>query len=112
VDLIDLVLGSTWAAVLMLLPFVVLREDLFIFGSSTMVGLAVVGGAILHLAGYLAFVWLIGGAGPVFASQVGYIVTVSGMMFGIVLFGETYPLSLWFALAVLLGGVALVGPRS
>ncbi|MCR9237716.1 MAG: DMT family transporter [Alphaproteobacteria bacterium] len=111
-DPIDMVLGSTWAAVLMLLPFVVVRADWFIFASPSTVELAVVGGAVLHLAGYLAFVWLIGQTGPVFTSQVGYIVTVSGVVFGITFFGETHPPTVWLALIVLIAGLALVKPRA
>ncbi|MEM6713051.1 MAG: DMT family transporter [Pseudomonadota bacterium] len=111
-DPISMVLGSTWAAVVMLLPFVFLRDEWFIFASPTTVQLAVVGGAVLHLAGYLAFVWLIGQAGPVFTSQVGYIVTVSGVVFGIVFFAETYAVTVWLALIVLIAGLALVKPRT
>ena len=111
-DPLGMVLGSTWAALLMLLPFVVSRADWFIFASPTTVELAVVGGAVLHLVGYLAFVWLIGQAGPVFTSQVGYIVTVSGVVFGIAFFGETHPATVWLALIVLIAGLALVKPTT
>lgn len=110
-DPISMVLGSTWAAALMLLPFAFAQENWFILGNLTTIEAAIVGGAVVHLCGYLAFVWLIGQAGPVFASQVGYIVTVSGVLFGIALFDERYPATVWFALAALLLGLALVKPR-
>ncbi|MEM6384442.1 MAG: DMT family transporter [Pseudomonadota bacterium] len=110
-DPIGMVLGSTWAAVLMLLPIALFRTDWFIFSSLTSVELAVVGGAVLHLFGYLAFVWLIGQAGPVFTSQVGYIVTVAGVGFGVAFYGETYPISVWLALILLIAGLTLVRPR-
>ncbi|MBV6658960.1 MAG: DMT family transporter [Devosiaceae bacterium] len=110
-DPIGMVLGSTWAAVLMLVPIIAFRADWFLFSSLSSVELAVVGGAVLHLLGYLAFVWLIGQAGPVFTSQVGYIVTVSGVVFGMVFYGETYPITVWLALIVLIAGLALVRPR-
>ena len=107
-----MVLGSTWAAALLLMPFAVVRSDWLVFASPSSVELAIVGGAILHLGGYLAFVWLIGRAGPVFTSQVGYFVTISGVLFGITFFDETYPSIVWAALVVLIAGVSLVRPRA
>ncbi|SLN59593.1 DMT family transporter [Oceanibacterium hippocampi] len=57
------------------------------------------------------FFFVIGRAGPVFTSQVGYFVTLCGVVWGIVLFGERLDESVWISLALLLLGVALVSPK-
>lgn len=73
---------------------------------------AVAASGALHLMAYFGFVWLIGRAGPVFASQVGYIVTATGVMLGMALFGERHSLWVWAAMAVMMIGLTLVRPKS
>lgn len=46
--------------------------------------------------------------GPVFASQVGYIVCLSGVFWGKLFFAEQHSAWIWAAMAVILGGLALV----
>lgn len=64
-----------------------------------------------HAFAYSGYLWLVGRAGPVFAAQVSYIVTLSGVLLAIVLLGETYSGYIWFALGLVLVGVFLVQPR-
>lgn len=59
------------------------------------------------LAAYASFVHLIGRAGPVFASQVAYVVTVSGVVSGVLILGETYKAGFWAALGLMVIGLAL-----
>jgi drug/metabolite transporter (DMT)-like permease len=59
---------------------------------------------------YVAYVWLAREGGAVFASQLSYVVTVSGVLWAAVLLGERPGPGLWLALALLLGGLALVRP--
>jgi len=47
-------------------------------------------------------------AGPVFLSQVGYVVTVTGMLWGMALFGERHSPLIWVAVLVIFCGLALV----
>jgi len=61
---------------------------------------------------YLMFLTLIQHAGAVFASMTGYIVTLSGVFWGIVFFGETHSGFIWIALCLMLLGMLLVTPRS
>ena len=68
-------------------------------------------GVITALA-YTMFVYLISTAGPVFASQTGYLVTICGVLWGMVLFGESHPVFVWFSFLLVLVGVFLVNPRS
>lgn len=50
-------------------------------------------------------------AGPVYFSQVGYFVTLAGIVWGMVLFGERPGPWIWAALALMFAGLALVNLR-
>jgi len=73
---------------------------------------AIVVSSILNWAAYIGYVWLIGRAGPVFASQVAYMVTGWGVIWSMVLLGERYSLWVWGAFGLMLLGIALVRPRN
>ena len=47
-------------------------------------------------------------AGPLFWSQIGYISVVSGIVWGIVVFGEQHSAGIWLGAALMFGGLALV----
>ena len=57
------------------------------------------------------FIYLIAYAGPVFATQVAYLVTIFGVAWGMVIFDERHSVWIWLSLAVMLAGLALVRPR-
>lgn len=57
------------------------------------------------------FLYLIQLAGPVFAAQTGYVITLSGVFWGIAIFGEAHSYWVWLALGLILIGFALVTPR-
>lgn len=65
---------------------------------------------IATFAHFLFFV-ILNRAGPVFFSQVAYVVTIAGVLWGMLLFGETHGAWIWLSLVLLLAGVALVNPR-
>ncbi|MEY8839061.1 DMT family transporter [Cribrihabitans sp. XS_ASV171] len=67
--------------------------------------------SVIHAAVYCGYVWLVAKAGPVFAAQVSYVVTVSGVFWSLALLGERYSPYIWAALALVLAGVFLVQPR-
>lgn len=71
-----------------------------------------VGGAVIHIIVYTAYVWLVGRAGAVFAGQVSYLVTGFGVIWSIMLLDETYSGWVWAALALMLVGLMLVNPRT
>ena len=73
--------------------------------------LSVLGIGGIHAAGYAAYVWLVGRAGPVFAVQVSYLVTGFGVFWAMILLGERLSPLAWAALVLMLAGVALVQPR-
>ena len=72
---------------------------------------AIVVGAALNWAAYVGYVWLIRRAGPVFSSQVAYLVTGWGVVISMLMLGERYSVWVWGALGLMLLGVALVQPR-
>ncbi|MEO0960531.1 MAG: EamA family transporter, partial [Pseudomonadota bacterium] len=67
--------------------------------------------AFLNIGAYLGYVWLIRHGGAVFTSQVGYVVTGSGVLAGMAFLGERHGWTVWLALAMLFAGIALVSPR-
>lgn len=60
---------------------------------------------------YAGYVWLIGRTGSVFAAQVSYLVTATGVLWAMAILGERYAGWVWAAFAVMLLGLALVRPR-
>ena len=56
----------------------------------------------------LAYVWVLRRLGPVYASQTAYFVTGTGVLIGMLLYGERHSLWVWSALALTCLGVALV----
>jgi len=57
---------------------------------------------------YVTYFHLVRVAGPVYFSQVGYVVTLTGILWGMIFFGERLDPAIWLAAAVLLAGIALV----
>jgi len=66
---------------------------------------------VLHIAAYAGYLGLVGRAGSVFASQVAYIVTITGILWSIGLLAEGYSVWIWASLICLLIGVSLVLPN-
>jgi drug/metabolite transporter (DMT)-like permease len=72
---------------------------------------ALIGSSCVHTMAYVSYVWLASRAGAVFASQTSYIVTGTGVLWAMMLLGETYSTFVWAALGLMLLGLALVQPR-
>ena len=72
---------------------------------------AIVAAAVLNWIAYVGYVWLIRRTGPVFSSQVAYLVTGWGVIISMVFLKETYSLWVWAAMGLMLLGVALVRPK-
>ncbi len=69
-------------------------------------------GALLNWIAYVGYVWLVGRTGPVFASQVAYLVTGWGVVIAMVFLGERFSLWVWLAFVLMLLGMALVRPKA
>lgn len=76
----------------------------------TEAGLALVGIAASSALAYAMFMTAIRVAGSVFASQCAYIVTISGVLWGIILFAEEHSIWVWSSVVVMLLGLMLVTP--
>lgn len=72
---------------------------------------SILGMAVINVLAYGLFVYLIGLTGPVFASQLGYVITIAGIAWGMIIFAEEHSLWFWGALALMLVGLTLVRPR-
>ncbi len=103
--------GLSWGALFLTAPFVVVPGvwvDPFPLDQAR---LATVALTVLHLCAYLGLIWLIEKAGSVFATQVSYVVTVSGVLIAIIFLGEPASPMIGVATALMLAGLALVRPR-
>jgi len=67
--------------------------------------------AAIYVVAYGMFIYLIDAAGPVFASQIGYVVTLSGIAWGMIVFGESHSVWFWGAVALMMAGLTLVRPK-
>jgi drug/metabolite transporter (DMT)-like permease len=72
---------------------------------------AVVAVATVTLVDYFFITLLILWAGPVFTSQAAYLVTLAGVMWGMIIFGDSLSPWLWTAIGLLMAGLTLVRPR-
>jgi drug/metabolite transporter (DMT)-like permease len=73
---------------------------------------AMIAVAAITLLDYFFITLLILWAGPVFTSQAAYIVTLAGILWGIVIFHESHSPWIWAALCTLMLGLLLVRPRT
>lgn len=72
---------------------------------------AIIGMAAISAVAYSLYIYLIVHAGPVFASQTAYLVTFSGVLWGVAIFDEQHSVWIWASLAVMLVALMLVSPR-
>ena len=67
--------------------------------------------ALVSSAAYVVFLYTVKVAGAVFASMAGYIITISGVFWGILFFQEVHSNWVWSSLILMMVGMALVTPR-
>jgi len=77
----------------------------------TSVEWGILANSVLHVIAYAGYIWIVGLSGAVFASQVAYIVTLSGVLLGILILGESHSSLIWIALGCMILGLILVQPR-
>jgi drug/metabolite transporter (DMT)-like permease len=73
---------------------------------------AILGQMAITALAYVIWFEVLRLAGPVFSSQVGYVVTATGLAWAMLLFDERYSLSVWAAVLLIAAGVALVARRT
>ncbi|HIG14164.1 MAG TPA: DMT family transporter [Gammaproteobacteria bacterium] len=72
---------------------------------------AILGMSVIMATAYGAFYYLIVLAGPVYASQTAYLITLSGVLWGILIYDETHSAWIWVSLAVMMIALTLVKPQ-
>ena len=109
---IRLAMGMNLIAAIVLLPITLMTDSFFVpsFPPQT-VDYAVIGLGLITVVAYTMFVMSVAMFGPVFASQVGYLVTLAGVFWGILIFDESHSIWVWLSLAAMIIGLALVAPR-
>ena len=112
VNIYTIVGGMFLAATIIMTPLVVITgtfEPLpWPWGRSEW---AILGMAAITVSAYGLFLYLIRYAGPVFASQTAYVVTLSGVLWGIMIFDDEHSLWVWLSLGVMMLALTLVTPR-
>ena len=84
--------------------FILQPTNLYLFISTLGLG-------FISATAYSIFIYLIGRAGSVFSSQVGYLVTFFVVVWGIIILGESHSVFVWISLAMIMMGIFLVQPR-
>jgi drug/metabolite transporter (DMT)-like permease len=111
IDIRELLFGSNLVATLLQFPLAMyLGVDESWHWLASPAGLAIAGIAIGSGFAYAMFFYTIQTAGPVFASQCAYAVTISGVIWGIIVFSEQHSIWIWISVAVMLLGLVLVTP--
>ena len=110
-DPIEVILGASILGFFILMPIVALNgywvTPYRAWGPAEF---AITSSSLIHSIIYISYIWLIGKAGVIFASQVSYIYTASGIGFSIILLGEGYSLFVWAAVILMLMGLMMVRP--
>lgn len=109
-DPLEVLWGATLVGTVMVLPLVWVSGQWvpLQLGAAEQAQIAL---SALSVLAYSGYVWLVGRAGPVFAVQVSYIVTVFGVVWSALILGERYSGMIWLSLVLMLVGMVLVQPR-
>lgn len=101
--------GIMLGATVILVPIMLGTGQVYLFPGSLLAGdLAILWATLVTAAVWYLVLEIIRLAGPVFLSQFGYIVVLTGFGWGALIFGERLSALLWVAAALLLGGLALL----
>jgi drug/metabolite transporter (DMT)-like permease len=112
-DIRELLCGSNIVATVILVPATAWMDvGVPVSWVLTPAALAITTIALSSTLAYMMFFYTIRTAGPVFASQCAYIVTISGILWGIVIFAEVHTIWVWFSVVVMMAGLALVTPAA
>ena len=100
-------------AAVLLLPIALIGDNaLPLFEPWGTVQYATTGNGLVSGIAFTLLLYVIRNAGPVFASQAAYVITLAGVGWGMILFGETHSIYIWIALLLTLAGITLVKPQN
>lgn len=105
--------GMVWFGALFMLPVCLLAGAFYVpaWPPGT-ADIAVSGHAVISGFAFFALFEMIRLSGPTYASQLNYVVTLTGVISGILLFGESPSRWVWAGTACVLAGVAMVNRRT
>ncbi len=111
-DSIALAAGMLATAALIVAPVALLSGAAHMIGPPwDAVDMAVLGLPVITGIAHILMFELIRMSGPVFFSQVGYLITAAGVLWGMAIFGERHSPWIWAALVLMFAGLALVNLR-
>jgi len=111
-DSLHVTTGMMSASCLMLLPASLATNTFYcIWLDFTLIDGLIVAHMFLAALTFQMYIVLLRRAGPVYFSQVAFIVTLTAVLFGILFLSERHSLWVWAALALIFAGVALVNFR-
>ena len=111
-DVLTLLCGMQCVATLILAPVVLVTDSgIPVTWIVDWRGWMLVAMALISVFAYASFIYLISRTGPVFASQMAYVITISGVFWGILILSEAHAGWIWLSLLVMLAGLFLVQPR-
>ncbi|MCF8109478.1 MAG: DMT family transporter [Desulfohalobiaceae bacterium] len=112
VDPIETLFGASIVSVLIIAPLSISSGAwINLPGHFTVPEQAILGIALFHAMAYSGYVWLVGRAGPVFSSQVAYVITLSALILSMIFLQEALSAYALFSLVLMLVGLAMVQPR-
>jgi drug/metabolite transporter (DMT)-like permease len=110
---LSLAAGMLAGAAVVQTPVVIFLGDFYMpFPPFGVADAALLAQVVLSSLAYVLFLEILRLAGPVFFSQVGYIVTLTGLLWGAFFFDERHSLWIYGATLMIISGVALVNWRS
>ncbi|MDH3741300.1 MAG: DMT family transporter [Hyphomicrobiales bacterium] len=105
--------GRQYGAAIFLAPLALISgTTIALTGEWGVVHWAATATGVISGVAYTCLLHVIRTSGPVFASQTAYIITLAGVGWGMVIFGERHSIYIWLALALTLVAIALVTPRA
>ena len=109
---IRLVCAVSFASAIITFLLSLLMDQFFILQPTNLyLFISTLGLGFISATAYSIFIYLIGRAGSVFSSQVGYLVTFFGVVWGIIILGESHSVFVWLSLAMIMLGIFLVQPK-
>ena len=105
-------MGMNLIAAITLFPVALTTDSLFVPSFPPQAAeFAIIGLGLITAVAYTMFVMSVSLFGSVFSSQVGYLVTLTGVFWGILIFDEKHSTWIWMSIATIIIGLALVTPR-
>jgi drug/metabolite transporter (DMT)-like permease len=111
-DLIALLCASLFTSAILILPIIYIQDAFFAISFPfRQFEWILISLALVSSLAYVVFLYTVKIAGAVFATMAGYIITVSGVFWGILFFQEAHSNWVWASLILMMAGMALVTPR-